>query len=101
MKNTYNLAKPLHLLKCGNSPKAPDVKIEPIVFPAPKISFAVKAKNSTDDEKVILILNDLAKIDPTLVVEQSKELRQLIVSGQGELHLSIIVTGKQIGRAHV
>jgi elongation factor G len=72
-----------------NSPKAPDVKIEPIVFPAPKISFAVKAKNSTDDEKVILILNDLAKIDPTLVVEQSKELRQLIVSGQGELHLNI------------
>ncbi len=72
-----------------NSPKAPDVKIEPIVFPASKISFAIKAKNSADDEKLMGILNDLAKIDPTLVVEQSKELRQLIVGGQGELHLNI------------
>jgi elongation factor G len=72
-----------------NSPKAPDVKIEPIVYPASKISFAIKAKNSADDEKLMGILNDLAKIDPTLVVEQSKELRQLIVGGQGELHLNI------------
>ena len=72
-----------------NTPKNADDRVEPIVFPAPKISFAVKAKNNTDDEKLNGILGEMSKVDPTLVVEQSKELRQLILGGQGELHLNI------------
>lgn len=72
-----------------NSPKNADAQISPIIFPEPKITVAVKAKNSAEDEKLMSILNDLSKADPTLVVEQSKELRQLILGGQGELHLNI------------
>lgn len=72
-----------------NSTKNSDDRIEPIVYPNPKITMAVKAKNAADDEKLGTLLNEMNKVDPTLTVEQSKELRQLIVGGQGELHLNI------------
>ncbi|MDD2963080.1 MAG: elongation factor G [Bacteroidales bacterium] len=72
-----------------NSLKNSDDRIEPIVFPNPKITMAVKAKNAADDEKLGTLLNEMNRVDPTLTVEQSKELRQLIVGGQGELHLNI------------
>jgi len=72
-----------------NSPKNADDIIGPIVYPEPKIRMAVKAKNSSDDEKLGIILNEMNKVDPTLIAQQSKELRQLILEGQGELHLNI------------
>ena len=72
-----------------NSPRNSDDMVEPIVYPEPKIRMAVKAKASTDDEKLGAILNEMHKVDPTLIAQQSKELRQLIIEGQGELHLNI------------
>ena len=64
--------------------------VEPIVFPAPKIQMAVKAKSSSDDEKLNGALVAKNRIDPTFTVERSKELKQMIVGGQGELHLNIV-----------
>ncbi|NLE63363.1 MAG: elongation factor G [Bacteroidales bacterium] len=72
-----------------NSSKNADDVIEATVFPEPKFRTAIKAKNSSDDEKLGAILNELRKSDLTLLVEQSKELKQTIVSGQGEQHLNI------------
>jgi elongation factor G len=72
-----------------NSVKNPDDSIEKITYPNPKFRVAVKAKNATDDEKISVILNELAKMDPTLIFEYSKELRQMILQGQGELHLNL------------
>jgi elongation factor G len=65
------------------------VKVSPIEYPEPKFRTAVKAKNSADDEKLATILKELNNIDPTLVYEHSKELRQVIFSGQGEMHLNV------------
>lgn len=70
-------------------PKGNDFQAEMIEFPNPKYRAAVKALNTADDEKLGGILNDMHKIDPTLIPEYSKELKQLILSGQGELHLTI------------
>ncbi|MBQ5532741.1 MAG: elongation factor G [Bacteroidales bacterium] len=72
-----------------NSLKNPDDVIPPTVYPEPKFRTAVRAKNSSDDEKLGQILNDIKKMDLTFLVEQSKELKQIIVSGQGEQHLNI------------
>ncbi|MFH1159411.1 MAG: elongation factor G [bacterium] len=72
-----------------NSLKNPDDIIEKITFPNPKFRVAVKAKNAADDEKISVILNELAKMDPTLLFEYSKELKQMILQGQGELHLNL------------
>jgi elongation factor G len=73
-----------------NSGKNSDDIIRPTVYPDPKFRVAVKAKNAADDEKMSSILSELAKMDPTLVYEFSKELKQIIVMGQGELHLNLV-----------
>ena len=58
-----------------------------IKFPAPKYRRAIKALNESDTEKLGAVLNRMHEEDPTWLVEQSKELKQTIVSGQGEFHL--------------
>ncbi|MCK4569656.1 MAG: elongation factor G, partial [Bacteroidales bacterium] len=73
-----------------NSLKTADDEIEPIVFPNPKYRTAIKAQNQADDEKLGIALNEMHKSDPTIIAGYSKELRQLIVEGQGELHLNIM-----------
>ncbi len=72
-----------------NTAKNSDDVIEPVVFPDPKFRTAVKAKNAADDEKISSILNELAKMDPTLLMGYSRELKQMILQGQGELHLNL------------
>lgn len=72
-----------------NSTKNSDTTITPISYPDPKYRTAVKAINSSDDEKLGGSLNELKKIDPTIISFYSKELKQLIVEGQGELHINI------------
>ena len=72
-----------------NAGKNSEERIEPIIFPDPKFRTAVKAKQSTDDEKLGAILNEMHKVDQTITIEYSKELKQIILSGQGELHLTI------------
>ena len=66
-----------------------DVTINPIEYPEPRIRTAVIAKSKNDDEKIGEVLHKIHQEDPTLTVEYSKELRQLIISGQGEMHLMI------------
>ncbi len=69
--------------------KNQSAKVAPIKFPEPKIRLAVKAKNTADEEKLAGVLKEMNNIDPTLFFEQSKELKQVILSGQGELHLNV------------
>ncbi len=64
--------------------------ISPMVFPEPRYRAAVRAVNQSDDEKLGEILNRAKYEDPTLLVEYSKELKQTIIQGQGELHLKIL-----------
>lgn len=65
-------------------------EFEPIAFPPSKFRTAIKAKSEKDDEKLGEILNKAAAEDPTIVVEYSKELRQIILSGQGEHHINTL-----------
>lgn len=66
-----------------------DVTFQPIEFPEPRIRTAIIAKSKNDDEKIGEVLQKIHQEDPTLEIEYSKELKQLIVSGQGELHLAV------------
>ncbi|NEU07926.1 elongation factor G [Flavihumibacter sp. R14] len=63
--------------------------IEPMHFPAPKMRVAVVARSKQDDEKLGEVLNEIHLEDPTMEVEYSRELRQVILLLQGELHLAI------------
>ncbi|SJZ34995.1 elongation factor G [Porphyromonas cangingivalis] len=59
----------------------------PLTFPEPKYRRAIYPVNEADAEKLSEILSRMHSEDPTWIVEQSKELRQQIVYGQGEFHL--------------
>ncbi len=58
-----------------------------IKYPAPKYQRAVRPVTESDAEKLSVILTRMHEEDPTWQIEQSKELKQTIVSGQGEFHL--------------
>jgi elongation factor G len=61
-----------------------------IVFPNPKYRIAIKAKAESDEEKLGEVLHRIHMEDPTIIIEYSKELKQTIISGQGEYHLNIM-----------
>lgn len=73
-----------------NSMKNPNVEIPATVFPQPKHRTAVRAKTSTDEEKLNEILKRIHNEDPTVLFEQSIELKQTILQGQSELHLNVV-----------
>ena len=76
-------------VKTGNALNAKDCdhRYDFIKYPNSKYSRAVKAVNEAEMEKLMVALVKMRQEDPTWVVEQSKELRQTIVHGQGEFHL--------------
>ena len=76
-------------VKTGNTLNGKDVenRFDFIKYPNSKYSRAVKAVNESETEKMMAALTRMRQEDPTWVVEQSKELRQIIVHGQGEFHL--------------
>ena len=76
-------------VRTGNTldEKGCDIQFDFIKYPAPKFQRAVRPVNEADSEKLSGILNRMHAEDPTWIVEQSKELKQTILKGQGEFHL--------------
>lgn len=76
-------------VKTGNTlnGKECDNKFDFIKYPNSKYSRAIKPVSEADTEKMMACLIRMREEDPTWVVEQSKELKQTIVHGQGEFHL--------------
>ena len=63
--------------------------LSPFQFPTPKVRTAVAATNKTDDEKLGEVLQEIHLEDPTLEIEYNRELKQIILHGQGDLHLIV------------
>lgn len=78
--------------KTGHTLNAPgnEWKYEGVLYPAPKYRTAIKAVTESDDEKLGEALNKIHLEDPTILIEYSKELKQIIIHGQGEYHLNIM-----------
>ena len=76
-------------VRTGNTLDAKDCdySFDFIRFPEPKYRRAVRPVTESDSEKLMAILTRMHEEDPTWVIEQSKELKQVILSGQGEFHL--------------
>ena len=76
-------------VKTGNTLNGKDCdnRFDFIKYPNSKYSRAIKAVNEADTEKLMAALTKMRQEDPTWVVEQSKELKQTIIHGQGEFHL--------------
>ncbi len=70
--------------------KGNDTRITPIPFPESRIRTAVTPPSKNDMEKLMKALHQIQDEDPTLIVEQSKSLKQTLLHGQGQLHLDLI-----------
>ncbi|MCK5029600.1 MAG: elongation factor G, partial [Bacteroidales bacterium] len=72
------------------SEKGANCKFKDIKYPNPKYRKAIKALSESDDEKLGEYLHRLQDEDPTYILEYSKELKQLIIHGQGDHHLNTL-----------
>ncbi|MBN1542183.1 elongation factor G [candidate division KSB1 bacterium] len=71
--------------------KSRPVVFDPIVFPEPVVQVAVSPKAKGDEEKISNGLHTINEIDPSFTVTVDPELKQTVLSGQGELHLTVIL----------
>lgn len=65
------------------------IAVRPIRFPEPRIRTAIQPKSKNDDEKMSEALKDIQQEDPTIRARYSRELKQVILEGQGELHFAV------------
>lgn len=71
-------------------PKDAEITIKPINYPSPRIHKSVSAVDKNDEEKLMDALKKIHSQDPTVIIKYSKELKQQILSCQGELHLATV-----------
>lgn len=76
-------------VKTGNTlnAKGAEHRFNFIKYPNPKYTRAIRAANESETEKMMTVLQKMREEDPTWQIEQSKELKQILVHGQGEFHL--------------
>ncbi|MGQ9664673.1 MAG: elongation factor G [bacterium] len=79
----------------GDTLSKTNIKLPSIEFPAPSISMAIVPKAKGDEEKISNGLSKLRSEDPTFSFAYDPEIKQLIISGIGELHLDIILSRLQ------
>ena len=73
------------------SDPANPIALESMTFPEPVISVAIEPKTKSDQEKLGVAIQKLAKEDPTFQVELDEETGQTVIRGMGELHLDVLV----------
>jgi elongation factor G len=72
--------------------RANPVVFPEVIYPEPTLSTAIVAKVKGEEDKVATGLGKLREEDPTFKLELDAELRQMLLSGQGELHLDVLLT---------
>lgn len=67
-----------------------DKSDEQLNFPKPQIYFALQAKNKGDEDKISAVLSKISEEDPTITWSRNVETKQVLIGGQGELHINIV-----------
>lgn len=70
--------------------KGANIKFPPIKFPEPSISFAIQPKTRADEDRISQAVHRVTEEDPTIRIERDPETNELIISGNGQLHVEII-----------
>lgn len=70
--------------------KGSSIKFPPIKFPEPSISFAIAPKTRADEDRISQAIHRITEEDPTVQIERDPETNELIISGNGQLHVEII-----------
>jgi len=72
------------------SAKGADIELPRIKFPEPSISFAMEPKTRADEDRISQATHRITEEDPTVRIERDPDTNQLLISGNGELHVRII-----------
>jgi len=67
------------------------VKFKPINFPEAAVSFSIKPKSRSDEDKISNVLGRLTAEDPAFSTSIDIQTHEMIVSGMGELHLKTMI----------
>ncbi|MCP2619657.1 elongation factor G [Candidatus Aminicenantes bacterium AC-334-K16] len=70
--------------------KGANIKFPPIKFPEPSISFAIEPKSRADEDRISQAIHRVTEEDPTIRIERDPETNELIISGNGQLHVEIV-----------
>ncbi|MFW6137011.1 MAG: elongation factor G, partial [Candidatus Aminicenantaceae bacterium] len=61
-----------------------------IQFPEPSISFAIEPKTRADEDRISQAVHRIRDEDPTAVIERDTDTKELIISGNGQLHVEVV-----------
>ena len=67
-----------------------NIEIQPIVFPSPNMTMAIESVKKGEEERLSIALHQLKEEDPTVIIEFSPELKQMLIHCQGDMHLAVI-----------
>jgi elongation factor G len=71
--------------------KAAGVRFEPLTFPEPVLSYAIEPKSRGDEDKINQSVHRLEEEDPTIRYARDPQTHELLLSGQGQLHIEVTV----------
>lgn len=71
--------------------KGKSIKFLEIEFPIPSISFAIEPKSRADENKISNALQRIVEEDPTVKTRREAQTKELLISGNGQLHVELVV----------
>src|SRR6185503_11149279 len=71
--------------------KSTSIKVPPITFPEPVLSYAIEPKSRGDEDKISTAMHRLEEEDPTIRYARDPQTKELLLSGQGQLHIEVTV----------
>jgi elongation factor G len=71
--------------------KADSVTFPPIKFPEPVLSYAIEPKSRGDEDKISMAMHRLEEEDPTIRYSRDPQTKELLLSGQGQVHIEVTV----------
>ena len=71
--------------------KTTSVRIVPIKFPEPVLSYAIEPRSRGDEDKISTAMQRLHEEDPTISYARDPQTKELLLAGQGQLHIEVTV----------
>lgn len=71
--------------------KSDDIVFPPLKYPAPVLSYAIEPKSRGDEDKISTSMHRLEEEDPTIRYSRDPETKELLLSGQGQVHIEVTV----------
>jgi elongation factor G len=71
--------------------KGEKIKFPEVIFPVPSISFAIEPKSRDDENRISVAFQKIMEEDPTIKSHRDPQTKELIISGNGQLHVELLV----------